>query len=291
MSSPPVYRPQASPIARFAQQSRRTAGYEAGGVRGTESAAGSRPGSGPALPSGRGMQAGVLQATFQSDMNDAQEKMQRLDTYQSAVHKKYGEYRKKIEMVYAYNVPDATSLAERMATGLKFWATNYYNKSQAYLYELEKAHDKTTLPKDRYAILGSDVDLQPDIEIHRFDNNTKKWSSKAMELKTSTSIKHTDVQSLVTEGMKQLEKRKGQKDAFGKSYSKYTLVVHNDHPQNLYPLGKNDLETNYGGIIEDVDWDMEAEYRNQQRIKNFASPLTLKLEHNGTQYSRTMHHQ
>jgi hypothetical protein len=173
-----------------------------------------------------------------------------------------------------------------MAEGLKAWAANFYNKTQAYLYEAQKADDHTKpwgSPRS-ISILGVDTDANPDLEVHTLPDKGV-WQSRAVELKASTSADYKAVDKLVKDGLEQLKKREGQHDAYNQPFKRLLLTVHNDSPANPYPMTPTEFETRYASIWEDVKWNDEKE-RLVDRIEeyDFQTEVEVRLEHGGTRY-------
>lgn len=224
--------------------------------------------------------------------NDLSETFQYLDitqNYEASTIAKIYNYAENIKHTDT-NIDG--NLASKMSNGLKVWAQNYYNKSQAYLYEGQKANDFTT-PDSRFAILGHDTDLNPDIEIHerQVQNGKDNWSGGiAHELKASTSENYDAVYQLVLAGIKQLKKRQDLGNQYGENFKKLLLTVHNDDPKNAYPITDNMLKNNYGNNPNNVpsnDWNKRLESLLAGTIvhNGITIPIEVRMEFNGTRYA------
>ncbi|MBV7328163.1 DUF4157 domain-containing protein [Chloroflexi bacterium TSY] len=176
-------------------------------------------------------------------------------------------------------------VAEQMASGLKVWAANYYNKSHAYLYEAKKADDFTRYPQ--YAILGVDTDKNPDLEvINLFFRYQQRYigSSRSIEFKTTTS--NHDVEKR--------DEEKGGKTVFDTRFDRHILTVDNSTAgENYYPFTDREISTRYG-FLRNQD-PKQFQWLYNQRLKKkishyisrktFSAPVEVRLEYRGKRYA------
>ncbi len=186
-------------------------------------------------------------------------------------------------------------VADKMADGYKAWAVNLYNKSQAYLYEGQKANDYTKRPK-QFAILGVNTKTDADLTVHtRTDDGHTftGWESRPVEFKASTSPNQAAVYKLAVEGLEQLKKRNDSTGRFGETFTSMVLVIHNDHPQNVFPYTEDEIARYYGGDVSQAtqsDTNQRLELRLLTRVKElkFNGSVDVRLEQNGKRYAQAM---
>lgn len=203
---------------------------------------------------------GVVQRAVDDDLEAAADAYHEARAYEARVYPALGRYADKIKDSDAAGDVDVQDLAERMARGLKTWSVNYYNKTQAYLYEAQKADDHTR--HGDYAILGVDTSFNPDLEVHSQTGPDPSWSSAAVEFKASTSSDYYAVRKLVKEGLAQLGKREGDRNSYGAEFDRLLLTVHNDNPANSFPFTRDKVKKAYGGDPDDIpgdDWNVQLE--------------------------------
>ena len=240
----------------------------------------------------------IIQRSVDSDLEESKGFIESTMLYQGTTNEKVSNYATNIKTVNDLGTEEYMTLAGLMSKGLKIWAQNYYNKSQAYLYEGQKANDFTNpgVNPSTFAILGSDTDLNADMEVHtkyfnHEDGSERGWSGGiAHELKASTSENYGAVYSLVQAGLDQLKKRENQMNMYGEAFQKLLLTVHNDDPQNVYPFTNNMVMTKYGGninIITKADWNYRLKDLLTDSIatKGITTLIEIRMEHNGTRYA------
>ena len=233
----------------------------------------------------------VIQRTVDTDIQNATEALDNTKLYQESVMKGLDKYTKVMKELDTSENEQYESIAAKMASGLKAWAQNYFNKSQAYLYEGQKAADftRTNMGQFSFGILGVDTDKNPDLEVHTLSEK-QGWASSAVEFKASTTGNYASVDKLLGEGLEQLKKRELHGDEFQQKFSKLLLTIHNDNAENMYPLSPTEFERRYAGIVGDVDWNFELRYRIDQKVKKlaFKTPVEIRLEHKGKRYATVL---
>jgi len=183
-----------------------------------------------------------------------------------------------------------------MAKGYRAWNENYYNKNQAYLFEAQKVAEVTRTWQEKgggghnsLACLGSDTDKEPDIAVFHehyiADANGKvsqdgQWV-EAVEIKASTSALPESVDGLVAGGIAQLKKREDTKN-----FTKLTLELHMDNPNNYWPLTTADFNSTYKGSFANVqkdDWDNRLKQRigALKNTKGITLPLSVRAYFGG----------
>ncbi|MEM1000093.1 MAG: DUF4157 domain-containing protein [Bacteroidota bacterium] len=271
-------------------------GLEAEATRMGALAMGTPPDGDDGPPVQRRVKSGVVQRTVEGDIKEGLSYVDATKGYSKQVLKTLEPY---IEKVKAIDGAKSTfsNLSVDMADGLKAWSKNFYNKSQAYLYEAQKANDFTNIKNGApfyVALLGTDVKLNPDIEQVQFkaDNNNKLKQGlyRAIETKASTSAAYNAVRALVVEGLAQLKKREGQLTKLGGAFTHLLLVVHNDDPQNGFPFTDHEVSNDYDKDINKVPknaWSPKLKDRMHAKVNehNFGLPLEIRMEFNGKRYA------
>jgi hypothetical protein len=228
----------------------------------------------------------VIQRSVSSDLKAGDASLAKLNNYHQEVMSELDEYKDIVRSLNRFGPGDYQNMAAVMAKGYKVWAENYYNKGQASLYEAQKVSQKTNWDKEKYANLGTNTTLLPDVEIHKYDDANDSWSSHALELKTTTVPGEKASSKQILEGLEQLKKRKGLANSFGVPFDGHSLHFHNDHPDNIYPLTDSRLSKGYAGVLGDVDWDEELDRRVEPETKKRKVKPKVKLERNGQTYAK-----
>ncbi|WP_254564075.1 DUF4157 domain-containing protein [Oscillatoria sp. HE19RPO] len=235
-----------------------------------------------------------IQRTPEEDMNLGDIALNTASNYYSWVEPQLIEYRKFILDDLEQNDKQGAFLAEKMSQGYKAWATNWYNKTQAYLYEGKKAKDNTWCKNAQISagILGVDTDKEADLEVHLGVLNNKTndtmWTSRAVEYKASTSPEQKAVYDLCVEGIKQLGKREEQKNMNGEPFTLLVLTIHNDHNQNVFPYTTAEGSNIDGSALSKEAINKRLHDRMGEKVKEHIKTGTrteIRLEHNGEQYA------
>jgi len=215
-----------------------------------------------------------------------------LDTassYGTDVHARITGYRKTM---LALNEPGSgyEDHAAKMAAGYRAWSENYYNKTQAYLYEAQLATERTKSGQlgqgksgNQIAYLGVDTDENPDIEFwteHLEDRDGRIVSlgqqTSALEIKASTSKNYASIDGLLAGGVKQLKKREAAKPGID-----LHLDFHLDNPAAAWPFTDTMLQQKFNGDVssatkDDFDTRLAERIGAMKATNGIAAPLTVR---------------
>lgn len=239
----------------------------------------------------------VAQRTVAGNIDEGDETLNQTEGYQESVFGAVDVYTNKIRQLDDTGDAYYADFAEKMSSGYKTWAENYYNKSQAYLYEAQKAGSHTRVGgannENRFAVLGEDTDLQPDLTVgvERFEvgesgvPRVTDTSREAVEFKASTSASYDSVDKLFIGGMKQLAKREESGE-----FQMLRLELHNDNEDNHWPITDHAFENTYGSDFDNIS-DADFNDRLQARADSMAGTAQIGLrtavvaEHGGDVYA------
>ncbi|MGI8800720.1 MAG: hypothetical protein ACR2KV_00895 [Solirubrobacteraceae bacterium] len=273
---------QAAGAATIAQL-QRTAGNAA--VSRLVAALPARPGAGTAR---------VLQRTVDGDLAAGYDAVTRAASYQEAVDGQISRYSHGVSQLGQSADARLEDYATNMAAGFKVWGENFYNKATAYLYEGDLAAQHTQLHRNpnTFAILGVDTDENPDMELvqEHVDVSTGALRTQvtgraAVEVKASTTSVYASFDQLVANGMKQLKKR----ELTGRP-SYLVLIVHNDNPDNHWPVTDHVFATMYGGAVAHVPptlWSTRLAERaaSLKATNQITLPVHVEAHQQGTKYA------
>lgn len=201
----------------------------------------------------------TVQRDAPGDLAEGDAAVQESTGYQGAVLKSLEPYRGKINQLLVSGDVYYESAAERMAAGYAAWGKNYYNKTQAYLYEAQKATEFTKegqrgkgTGSNHMAYLGVNTDKESDVsyqsEIFDVDKggyvSNRRTQATSMEIKASTSPTFEAVDQLTREGLQQLKKRQ---DTL--QFQELRLEVHIDNKDNHWPATDHMFQNEYGGSM------------------------------------------
>ncbi len=234
----------------------------------------------------------TVQRTVDTDVKEANDYIDTTVGYQGEILKQIPYYMETIKRADNSGDGAIMGVAGKMAEGVKKWASNYYNKSQAYLYEAQKANDFTNHNYTSYGVLGVNTDTEADMEVHSRGKGqygqAGPWKSTAHEVKASTSENNEAVQKLVKGGLDQLKKREIQKDMNGNKFSELLITAHNDNEANYFPYTKGDVDKDGQpnmGLYNDVSNKLFQRMIQQYKNLGFAQNVTIALEHKGKKYA------
>lgn len=235
----------------------------------------------------------VIQRTVDSDVDEGWNAIDTAVNYQQQVHNRVQPYTNTIMELNDVGDTKYEGYAERMAAGFKAWGENYYNKTQAYLYEGELAAQRTkaTQGRETFGVLGVDTDENPDFEVieetqrQQGLGSMQVSSTRAIEVKASTSPNYASLDSLVGGGVKQLRKR----EQTGR-FTHLTLMISNDNQHNHWPVTDHDFAATYGSnfnAISGANWNARLNTRMTalKNTNNIALPLHVEIQHGGTIYA------
>jgi hypothetical protein len=194
--------------------------------------------------------APTVQRSAEQDIDDGDAAILRGDQYAGQVHRRVDRYR-RIMIALADPRNEHSDTGARMAAGYRAWSENFYNKSQAYLFEAEKASEHTKVgehPRQRIAYLGVDADSEPDLEFveHTYTMGPgqipvrSQSTATAVEMKASTSARYASIDELVLGGVHQLRKRQ-----IADSARALLLEVHLDNPRAAWPITEAAMARDY----------------------------------------------
>ncbi|WP_158800349.1 DUF4157 domain-containing protein [Pedobacter sp. L105] len=241
----------------------------------------------------------IVQRTVDSDLDEGTEAVSATLNYQGNVMDIVSSYVEKIHGITVVGDSNYDDFANQMAGGYKVWANNYYNKSQAYLYEAQKAAQYTQFGannRNNFAVLGVDTDENADIELisEKFEKNKETGDlnklpleQTAIEFKASTSPNFDTVDKLFIKGMAQLHKRENLN-----KFKFLKLEIHNDNKNNYWPITDAKFKSQFGSNIVNItgaDYQARLEQRVSASINSndIKLPIEVVAEHNSTAYAAT----
>jgi hypothetical protein len=236
-------------------------------------------------------------ATDKLDAGDAI--MNKTTGYQDHVTNAVNGYTLKIRQLDDTGDSTYEQHAFRMASGYKTWTENYYNKTQAYLYEAQKAGQHTNVTghgnQNRFAMLGEDTDLEPDlaVSVEQFGPGqggvpqVQSRTNEAVEIKASTSPEYASVDKLAGAGMKQLHKRE-----LTGNFQSLRLELHNDSEVNHWPITDHAFANTYYGNFQNISRGAMNQRLNERMAslavnEGIALPVHVTAEHGGNVYGST----
>ena len=237
-----------------------------------------------------------IQRDYQEDINKGIGDLGRANGYYNQVEGSINRYTGLVSQL-GQIIGDATAedRARAMAGGFRAWSENWYNKTQAYLWEADLAYQSTNLNQNpnTYGILGVDTDQESDLRIvkEQFDISRGSVTSTehvAVEAKASTSEKYDSLDKLVTNGMQQLKKRETSQPGL----THLQLEVHNDNQANHWPITdakfRDEFRSNFGDI-RPQHWS-DRLHERMSTMKNtygITKQVTVNAYHDGNLYSST----
>lgn len=238
----------------------------------------------------------VIQRSIDGDLAEGWASINTAQGYEGEVINRLDPYTGKISQLGQSGDGHYEDAGQRMAGGFKQWSANFYNKTQAYLYEAQKADEKTDLSgrggRNSFGILGVDTDEEADLEVYTERLAMQQGrpvlqgeSNTAVEVKASTSPNYEAVDKLVTGGVGQLKKR----EATGR-FSQLELELHNDNQANSWPITAHTLATTYGNdpsTVLPLQWGarLQARIASLKATKGVGLPLKVSAEHSGVKYA------
>ncbi|MDB9345525.1 DUF4157 domain-containing protein [Nodularia spumigena CS-586/05] len=225
----------------------------------------------------------TIQCYKYEDLNKGNEAVRAESAYKHEVMEKMESYREIVDRMHPEPV------GAKMAEGYRVWSENYKNKSEAYLYEGQKASDYT-IPFRAYSILGVNTKTESDLEVHKINSDSGVWESTAAEFKTATSANESAVQQSLSEGLEQLAKREALGDKWAQKFKKLVLTVHIDNPDNIFPY----TEATWPGWwprqeqIEDQLL-MRCNAIKKATVNGIKTELEINMEYKGKRYARVIY--
>ncbi|MBI2512815.1 MAG: DUF4157 domain-containing protein [Opitutae bacterium] len=237
-----------------------------------------------------GSGTGVVQRTVDEDIEEGDEALGEVRDYSAAVIERLGPYTHDVRELGESHDARYVTFAERMASGYKAWASNYYNKSQSYLYEAQKAAEHINVRGhnrgNTFPVLGRDTDTEPDLALHHetfplADDGAApepEMHSTAVEMKASTSRNYASLDELVRGGIDQLKKREDTGH-----FASLLLEVHSDNTRNPWPITNAAFAADFGSdpaalTAEAVRVRLQARLTDWVADRHIALPITLRLE-------------
>lgn len=215
--------------------------------------------------------------------------------YQNQAFHALGRYRKYIgDLKKNWQYEEQVNY---MAKGYRAWNENYYNKTQAYLFEAQKVSEATREGRrtsagfqNSLAYLGSDTDKEPDITVFHEDYTEGKFGRftyngqriEAVEIKASTTPLPESVNGRLADGLAQLKKR----EDTGK-FSYLTLELHMDNEKNCWPFTAHEFSTRFGGDFTKItikQWNDRITQRvgDLKKTKKINLPLNVRAYYGGS---------
>ncbi|MDB9346561.1 DUF4157 domain-containing protein [Nodularia spumigena] len=225
----------------------------------------------------------TIQCYQYEDLNKGNEAVWAERAYKDEVMTRMESYIKIVDSMY----PDPAGAT--MAEGYRVWSENYKNKSEAYLYEGQKASDYTKRGR-AYSILGVNTKTESDLEVHKINSDLGVWESTAAEFKTATSAKESAVQQSLSDGLEQLAKREELGDKWGQKFKKLVLTVHIDNPENIFPYTKATWP-GFWPEQEQVEKQllMRCNAIKKAPVNGIKTELEINMEYKGTRYARVIY--
>lgn len=201
----------------------------------------------------------VLQRTIESDIEDGNRALYNSIGYQDQVIPRLEKYVQNIQQL---DHGEYDHLAGKMSAGYKSWSENYYNKTQAYIFEAQLVSQDFTKfapgnakkGTNTFGMLGTDTDLEPDVSVYTENAEIKNdkveitgKDYKAVEIKASTSSNYATVDKLAADGMQQLRKRQNTGN-----YSSLQIVINIDNQTNPWPITLGSLTKNFNNDYDQI---------------------------------------
>ncbi|MEV4859198.1 DUF4157 domain-containing protein [Streptomyces ossamyceticus] len=243
----------------------------------------SRPERAPAL---------IIQRSATEDVEAGNIEINTASDYAGDVLGRFGSYG---EFIKELDDPEGgkQEMAVVMGRGYKAWSKNFYNKTQAYLFEADLVSSNATMrPRQLgggratvslpYLGVNTDTDADMAIRTEYIENDRiSKSTHTALEVKASTADAYASIDGLVAGGIKQLRKREltGQ-------FQNLMLELHSDGSSAHWPITEFELASGYGNdrnMVPDAKWKDRLEERitAMKNTNSITSPLTVKVTYNG----------
>lgn len=236
----------------------------------------------------------VLQRTVAEDVDTGWKAVKTATQYQRQVAGQLPSYTDSILRLDNDVDPVLKGYAQQMAAGFAVWGENYYNKTQAYLWESELAaqHSAPYGNPRVFGILGVSTDENPDLTLIRQSPTphlpaTMLTEQHAVEVKASTSDRYASFDGLVANGMAQLAKR--QNNVPGTTHLQ--LRLHNDATANHWPFTDWDFQHRYNNDFTQIssnDWNSRLATRVTalKNTKGIQLPVLVEALYAGNVYAR-----